>query len=265
MIQERLSPAKMRKLEAAQAARRIHDAIEGRHATAGKGQIRIDARTRTGRVRGLRALASDAGPCSLGAAHDASCRIGHWAYLSTMNSRSLYKGIGVVANAINFETRPARDEAGFAVESGLEVLIDLHILKRLALRAGAPDAESQIAMLRPVIAWCAAANQCGITGRFIVPTADGLYFCRREELPDIEGRTDGQLAARVVTFYSFDEMRNSHKESWARLRDAGILDNTPSYPRLAGAGKSELVQLCAMAGEDLLIRTALEAKSSRKI
>ena len=224
--------------------------------------IRIDPRSRGARIAGLRHLANEAGACSLGAVHDTGCRIGFWAYLSTMTSASLYKGIGVVGNMIDFEARPVGRETDFAVESGLEVLVDMHILKRLALRLGARNVDTQMAALRPVISWCAAANQTGITGRFVVPTHDGLFFCRREALPSTGGHGPTEIGARIVTFYGFDEMRSAHLRSWARMREAGILMATPAYPRLNRAGRDELIHLCSMAGEDLMIRSGLEAKHS---
>lgn len=255
-------PAQQRQREAVMVARQILEKVH--MASCRVGTLCIDPRSRDGRIAGLRRLAAEAGACSLGAAHDVGCRVGHWAYLSTMTSSSLYKGIGVVGNVIDFEARPVGQSSDFAVESGLEVLVDMHILKRLALRLGARNVDTQMAALRPVIAWCAAANQTGITGRFVVPTRDGLFFCRREVLPTSDGQGPTEIGARVVTFYGFDEMRNAHLKSWTRMKDSGVMHATPAYPRLERAGRDELIHLCNMAGEDLLIRTGLDACGGRR-
>lgn len=245
-----------RLIDAGRDAYAILETVEVAATGAGRDVIAIDADSSSGRLQGLRRLALASGKCSMGIAHDPDCRIGLWSYLSTMTEASLYKGIGVVANAINFDARTPGRRGGFVVESGLEVLVDLHILKRLALRLGARDVDSQTAALRPVIAWCAAANQTNVTGRFVVPTTDGLYFCRREALPGISRDEPEEIAARIVTFYSFDEMRASHRHSWMRMKAQGVMAATPSYPRFDVAGEAEIVHLCAMAGEDLIIRTS---------
>ncbi|MBW3243736.1 hypothetical protein KUV57_13770 [Epibacterium sp. DP7N7-1] len=263
MIYSKSKPANMRKMEAVKAARMILDRVRHANVPSQNRTLSIDPRSRDSRITGLRKIAAEAGPCSLGSAHDASCRIGYWSYLSTMNGTSLYKGIAVVANVIDFEAMPVDRESGFAVETGLEVLVDMHILKRLALRLGARSVDAQMEALRPVIAWCAAANQTDITGRFVVPTQDGLFFCRREILPTSDGKGPDEIGARIVTFYGFDEMRGAHLNSWARMRDRGVMKETPAYPRLKSAGHNELIHLCSMAGEDLMIRSSLETHVSR--
>lgn len=264
MIEVKRSPKHQRQIEAGRAARKILASVEARLAPSRCGTIGIDPSSRARPASpGLRRLAAHAGRCSLGAAHDANCLVGFWSYMSTMTSGSLYKGIGVVGNWIDFTSRPAEGDEAFVTESGLEVLIDMHVLKRLALRLNAKNVDAQVAALRPVIAWCAAANQIEITGRFVVPTTDGLFFCTRDVLPASGDRETGEIGARIVTFYSFDEMRRTHKDSWSRMAQAGILSATPSYPRLKRAGKAELVHLCNMIGEDLLIRGGLDAAVGR--
>ena len=213
--------------------------------------LKVSLGSRKGRIETMRNIHLSLGPNALGYAHDDDCRIGELAYLSTMLSASLYKGIGVVSAVADLDAA----KTAISLQERLEVLIDIHVLKRLALRVDAADLDRQMAICAPVISWCAAANQLGIRGRFVVPTKEGIFFCRRDPLPDLAGIDVHGPVARVVTFYSLAELNSVQTRCWIGLRDSGVMNEPPAFPAIAKAGFEVIRHLCSMSGADLVMRS----------
>lgn len=212
--------------------------------------LRVHTGSRLSRQNAMRRIHAAFGENAIGYAHDSECRSGLVGYLSTMQSASLYKGVGVVS--AQFDLDPTAPRIG--VEERLESMIDLHILKRLSQRAGARDLSEQIRLCMPAIGWCAAANLAGIEARFVVATQAGLWFCRREPLPDQAGQDICGPVSRIVTFCAATELNATQRRGWASLMEAGVEQAAPAWPGVPVLRPDEMRHLCAMVTVAMAMR-----------
>lgn len=212
--------------------------------------LRAHTGSRLSRQNAMRRIHAAFGENAIGYAHDAECRSGLVGYLSTMQSASLYKGVGVVSAQFDLDPSASRIE----FEERLESVIDLHILKRLSQRAGARDLSDQIHLCMPAIGWCAAANLAGIEARFVVATRAGLWFCRREPLPDKAGGDICGPVSRIVTFCSAAELNATQRRGWSALMEAGVEQAAPAWPGLPVLRPDEMRHLCSMVTVNMAMR-----------
>ncbi|WP_411839964.1 hypothetical protein [Paracoccus sp. ME4] len=214
--------------------------------------LRAHTGSRMSRQDAMRRIHAAFGKNAIGYAHDEECRSGLVGYISTMRSASLYKGVGVVS--AQFDLDPSAPRIG--VDERLESMIDLHILKRLSQRAGVRDLPEQIRLCMPAIGWCAAANLAGIEARFVVATRAGLWFCRREPLPDQAGRDICGPVSRIVTFCAATELNGAQRRGWSALMEAGVERAAPPWPGMPALRPDDMRHLCSMVTVAMQMRNA---------
>ena len=170
---------------------------------------------------------------SLGATITKDGRSAFWSSITTMQQSSLYKGLGVAAHYATIAPNGT-----IQTEVGLEAMIDVHVLKRLALRAPCRTLDDFIQALKPVIAWSSCVNQANISGRYVVATDLGIFICARAPLPLANDEQSGE-APRVITFYGRDELSKSQVQIHADLTAAGAMKR-PAYPSATRASKRQI-------------------------
>lgn len=136
---------------------------------------------------------------------------------------------------------------------GLEILVDLSVLKGLRKAHGVSDVALEMEALRPALAWCSAANRLGVHGRFMVPTHCGVFTCQRAQIPKLSGFSDNSVTSRIMSYRPMGELPGAQIEIAEPLFD--LADHfDPGFPNITRVSAKEVKVLARMHTADIEFR-----------
>lgn len=223
---------------------RLHEAPANQHPP----QDALIARQVERRRQIFEGQARRAGQRSLGLAVDEQCGHGMWAYAERVESASPTMGSGSSAPQWISSMRPNRKRT-----PGLEILVDLSVLKGLRKAHGVSDVALEMEALRPALAWCSAANRLGVHGRFMVPTHCGVFTCQRAQIPKLSGFSDNSVTSRIMSYRPMGELPGAQIEIAEPLFD--LADHfDPGFPNITRVSAKEVKVLARMHTADIEFR-----------
>lgn len=199
-----------------------------------------------GRLDIAKRICSQYSGIGLGAAADPECRLFRIGFMSPARKRGDDKPTGIAAVLDIWRLDDGNpDDPAEGVERRVVAIADVHVLQRLAKRAGKVSLESFGDALMPAWGWAGVADTIDVNGAYMIPVEDGMLYSER-----IQAADDRKTWKNIVkTFIGHEDMNEANMTSWRYLRDSGCIRATPAFPRVEEASRREEAMMFQMKAE----------------